>query len=342
MSDNLFMSNLFNKQITDTYKDKSGVEHTNTLTFIKSKNIQAYPCGRRRSTSITNSKGSVTQDYFIPFDPEARLNTEQNNRRYASVNGYAQSYVLGIDQIDQDKATLSFTISGYNFIITNFTDLNTFCTELASSLNIREAVDKIYANIKLAEIPLYYKEGLINYKTWVLRNQSATVDAANELDLFAEGTKATDDNKASKQNRAIQDADDYYFSGLAFSYKPITIESLESTDKIPVFSSNYIAGSTDTQAEQDFSLCIFEKIGDTWTICEEAKLPNIRHGDTEDSVEVGHLYAQSIYYYKEVSENPEEPPVAVPVAVFDLEEVEESGESFYKLKLTDTSRKDLD
>ena len=52
-------------------------------TFVKSLNVQAFPCGRRRSDS----------NQVIPFDPEARLNTEANNRKHSGINGYTQTFL---------------------------------------------------------------------------------------------------------------------------------------------------------------------------------------------------------------------------------------------------------
>jgi hypothetical protein len=55
------------------------------LAFINSLNVQAFPCGRRRSEQIT----SADDKYYIPYDPEARLNTEKNNS-----NRFITGYVL--------------------------------------------------------------------------------------------------------------------------------------------------------------------------------------------------------------------------------------------------------
>ena len=57
----------------ETHKTENDID----LTFIKSTCIQAYPCGRRRIPDQT----AETAGFRIPFDPEARLNTEANNRK---------------------------------------------------------------------------------------------------------------------------------------------------------------------------------------------------------------------------------------------------------------------
>ena len=66
------------------------------LIFIKSRYIKAFPCSRRRSNLTIDTDGnenSVLDKYYIPFDPEARLNTEANNRKHSALNGYKQDYL---------------------------------------------------------------------------------------------------------------------------------------------------------------------------------------------------------------------------------------------------------
>ena len=85
------------------------VKNKNGLVFIKSKNINAFPCGRRRG--IINKESAA--DVYIPFDPEARLNTEANNRKHSSINGFKQSYLKWTND-----GTLLLVIEGYLFNIT--------------------------------------------------------------------------------------------------------------------------------------------------------------------------------------------------------------------------------
>ena len=102
----------------ETYTDEiAGVDQI--LTFIKSSNIQAYPCGRRRAVEDRdlNDNDIVEADEHIriPFDPEARLNTEANNRKHSSLNGYTQTY---LKEWDEKKKLLTVALAGYLFNIT--------------------------------------------------------------------------------------------------------------------------------------------------------------------------------------------------------------------------------
>jgi hypothetical protein len=76
---------MFIKQLTHSNLDQN---KDIKLTFLQSLNVQVYPCGRRRS-AVQNDG----ENYYIPFDPEARLNTEFNNRKLASANGFTESYI---------------------------------------------------------------------------------------------------------------------------------------------------------------------------------------------------------------------------------------------------------
>lgn len=308
------------------------------LTFIRSLNINVYPCGRRRSQAIDFDNNNDTKDdkYYIPFDPEARLNTEFNNRRYSSTNGFTQSY---INKWDTEKGLFSFTISGYGFTIDltkslkpdeyDYNNINNFGKKIAENLaacvsnpNNFECT-KIYANIKLEEIPLYASVDT-TYNTWVLRNQSATELAEVVLDF----------RKTNIEN--YNDSTDYYFSGLSFSAEPITGKIKDpATNKYFTYSDTFIekgafatnaSGDPDpVRSQHDFSLCILSKdeISGEWQLYEPAKLPYIEHGDIENSLNVGHLNAESIRFRNK------------PVAVFDINEVEVNGTSFYQLHLYD-------
>jgi hypothetical protein len=125
-----------------THDDTLDGGSTTTLTFVKSVNIQAFPCGRRRSTII-----NVTTEDRIPFDPEARLNTEANNRKHSGLNGFTQTY---LNTWDTGKGILSIALAGYLFNITlpvnsgNFWDVDTFGDSIA---DLTGATTEIYANI---------------------------------------------------------------------------------------------------------------------------------------------------------------------------------------------------
>lgn len=268
------------------------------LAFVKSLNIQAYPCGRRRSVPIDNDNAAVTtiDQYHIPFDPEARLNTERNSRRHSGVNGFNSSFLKTWD-VANEKLTLS--LDGYVFdidlrvkdkqVATAYLEVNQFCSKLVELLNIADAdaivpldqrASKIYANIRLEEVPLY--EGTFkDYSTWVLRNQSNTAEAAPQLDLVA-----TLNNEGAIADRSTPD--NFYFSGLSFSIDPITEEGGKTR------SEKYLK-SASGRNQKVISLCLFKKnSAGEWIINPQAGLPNIEHGNTEDSVKINDLQATSI------------------------------------------------
>ena len=83
---------------------------TDNKAFVNSTLIKAYPCGRRRGVQNGSEPGN---DSYIPFDPEARLNTELNNRSITSINGYKNSYLKSY--INNKELTIS--IDGYNFTV---------------------------------------------------------------------------------------------------------------------------------------------------------------------------------------------------------------------------------
>lgn len=268
------------------------------LAFVKSVNVQAYPCGRRRSVPIDKDNAAVTtiDQYHIPFDPEARLSTERNSRRHSSVNGFNSSFLKAWD-VENEK--LSLSLDGYVFDIdlrvkdkedpTAYFDVNNFCSNLVELLNTADAdaivplesrANKIYANIRLEEVPLY--EGTFkDYNTWVLRNQSGTSEAAPQLDLVA-----TLNNEGVTADRSKPD--NFYFSGLSFSIDPIT-EEINKTR-----SEKYLK-SASGRNQKVISLWLFKKNAEgIWIINPQAKLPNIEHGNTEDSVKINDLQVTSV------------------------------------------------
>ena len=256
------------------------------LAFIKSSNVQAFPCGRRRSTLIGNDLNndgfvSEAEGFRIPFDPEARLNTEANNRKHSSLNGYTQTYLKSWNNNMDGKLVLS--IAGYLFGISLATDYISeygFCNHVFDTIiNKIKKLDKdfdeesftanhsrIYANIVIEDVQLF--AGFQNYYTGVLQSQS-TENTSQVLDLLC-----TDKNP--------EDINSYYFSGLSFSVAPLTGIN-ETRSELKLNSRQTI-----------ISLCVLQKDAGVWCIHEAARLPEITHGDTENSVVLGDLTASSV------------------------------------------------
>jgi hypothetical protein len=256
--------------------------------FVKSLNVQAFPCGRRRSTKIekdlndSQATSSVTE-YRIPFDPEARLNTEANNRKYSSINGYTQTYLSSWNKDGDNK--LSMAIAGYLFNIslpTEYVQEQSFGEEVLQAIVTKyKALDQefdfkafiaehshIYANIVIQDTKLF--SGFQNYYTGVLQSQSPEAEMV-VLDLLIEDSDP-------------EQVDNYYFSGLSFSASPLTDEEGVRSEQISRDSRQAI-----------FSLCILERVDGTWKVPEASKLPKVEHGPTEDSVVVGDLYTGGLY-----------------------------------------------
>ena len=167
------------------------INNTNGLAFVDSADINVFPCSRRRS--LVN-EGSVNSKYYIPFDAEARLNTEANNRKHSGLNGYKQSYIY---DYDAQNNKLLLVIGGYFFDIT-LPPLNNFVTMLGISGN------SVYANIKLEYITLFSGTSDNNVRearTKILRDQTEEQVPKTCLD-----SSYVKDNKVN-----------YYFSGLSFS-----------------------------------------------------------------------------------------------------------------------------
>jgi hypothetical protein len=273
----------------------------NGLVFIKSKNIQAFPCGRRRSNLIDADKSSDTRNdrYYIPFDPEARLNTEANNRKHSGLNGFKQSYLKSWIS----DGIITFVIEGYLFTIT--------AEEYATDVVFGNAIEKllgtantIYANIQLANIKFFDgMAGVGESATEVLRDQSLNEEPSNCLDLLIDNA-----DKSSP--------DSYYFSGLSFSTK----------DK-----SNSKSGL--------YSVQILAKDDTGWHIYNPFRLPNIEHGNLRHSIKVpGDVYIysdddQNFYGNLTVDEN-------ISAKVLNADSVQQNGHSVALLnvvKSTDES-----
>lgn len=235
-----------------------------SLVFVKSSNIQAFPCGRRRSQEV-NAGGDK---YYIPFDPEARLNTEYNNLRHSSLNGFTQSYINKLEQ-----NTLSLVINNYLFNISLDANLvgtgettteENFGSAIATAVGEASTADKIYANIRIAQVPLY--SGFTTYNTTILRDQTTSITPSTVLDLV--------NQEANSKPELLKTAPEnyFYFAGLSFSTEALADIEADSTV---------------------FSLQILEKDG-TWKLYQPSLLPKIEHGVTSDSIKVGTVYADNV------------------------------------------------
>lgn len=262
---------------------------TNTetgLTFVNSKDIKVYPCGRRRTQEISTSNGT----FSIPFDPEARLNTEANNRSASGLNGFTPTYVK-----ESTANTLSLVIAGYLFNIAGADIIE----KLGSAFNGTD----IYANIRIQSTQLF--SGFKDYNTWVLRNQTASDGPLTMLDLLKEGEEPENFNN-------------YYFSGLSFTSTPLSSASTNSAkEALEIEGAYYINNdeSVDFSATNSWGLTTIMKKADAegainsekdvryqqvvslhiltkdkqgvWQIFQPALLPKIAHGETENSIKVG-------------------------------------------------------
>ena len=265
-------------------KHKSSINDGIDLNFIKSTNIQAYPCGRRRSELVaidTDNDGKLEDDsFYFPFDPEARLNTEANNIKQSGLNGYTHTYLYNWPLEDSEliQDTIVLVLGGYLFSI-KATDAYkspaAFATEIINGDN---SASKIFANVLIEETPLF--SGFQDYNTSILRNQTATDTGEATLDLLH---KTTDE----PTTKYMSNPENYYFSGLSISSKPLTgIADSASVKKID---------EPDRRMQYVVSLCILEKDSNNeWIVNQEALLPRIEHGDIENSIKVGTLIADDI------------------------------------------------
>lgn len=281
------------------------------LAFVKSLNVRAFPSGRRRGNEVAvdlNGDTNIQQSerFIIPFDPEARLNTEKNNRRQVSTNGFKQTFVKNWDTTN---GKLSLVLGGYSFDIDLESDAkyyNNFANKLATAmadsagvsveefLGVGDYVDKttlkrlgLYANIRLEEVPLY--QGLVNYTTYILRNQTITEgnsDIAEPIiDLL--NTAAETNTIGYKNNPENY----YFFSGLSFSFFPLTEVTTNA-----VVSEKPLEESATNRKQHIISLKLLERTeGSTdWRFVQEALLPNIEHGSTENSVKMHTVYTDNL------------------------------------------------
>lgn len=224
--------------------------NNNELVFIKSKYIKAFPSGRRRAF-VTGSKDTASKSYYIPFDPEARLNTEANHRKHTGLNGFSQTYLK--DWLSD--GTIRFVLGGYYFEISVPSESGTsqpdgFGHAVAEKLGITSG--SIFANIKLASVGLLSDNAnTIEAKTEILRDQSTEDTPASALDMLHLPADKSDS----------ENPDYYYFHGLSFSKEAKT-------------------------GDVWVSLQLLDYDGEHWVIHEASRLPEIKHGDAAKSVEI--------------------------------------------------------
>jgi hypothetical protein len=218
----------------------------NGLVYIKSKNIKVFPSGRRKA-ELNNGES------YIPFDPEARLNTEANHRKHSSLNGYKQSYLL---DWNLEKSYVILALAGYLFKIEltdEYRDANSFGGALNDLLKPTEEDKALYVNICTVEVDFFSgSDELGAVTTEILRDLDLNGDPAPCLDSLT--TNGVDGN-----------ADSYYFTGLAFSTAPIRKEQ---------------------EAHRVEYLQLLDYTDNTWRIHESSRLPVIEHGDAEGSVKI--------------------------------------------------------
>lgn len=287
----------------------------NHLAFVPSTNVFAYPCARRRSVAGVADGNDITS---FPFDPEARMSTEKNTRNIVSKNGTHNSFLRQFKHTINGNSTLmeaelAFAINGYSFCIkipSEFwadehdisgntiaddakTDPLTFlCNDLITALDVSEATS-IYANILTETVPFVEGEfDALDATSVILRNQDSTETAQNlDAPVRKESLSTTDPNSYGKH------PSHFYFSGLSFSVIPAAKTDLAENDKeVRRYAYETIAANSeqDNKIQEYTSLRLFIKQGAKWLINQEALLPELRHGDAENSVDVGHLRAESL------------------------------------------------
>lgn len=207
----------------------------------------------------------------------------------------------------------NFVIGGYNFNIPlnnpkHPCNLNAFADTIISALaSLPEQAEqgepgKLYANIRLVNVPLYSlgdsgtvavdgdgnspsATRTIVANTWILRDQfegAQGVDVtlgppppAAHLDALKTSATTSADVRSNLES--------FYFSGLSFSTAPLT--GLETTS----YSEAYL--SNDSQYDQRVIsiLLLIKDKNNNWVVNQRALLPNIWHGEEEDSVEISNL-----------------------------------------------------
>lgn len=259
-----------------------------SLVFIKSNNVNVFPCSRRRSTPVSSGAGALDK-YYIPFDPEARLNTEYNNRRHSGLNGYKQDYIYNWNEKDKK---LSIVLAGYLFEIKLDENTDTpskFGNKIAEVAKLTESDNVIYAKIVLADVTFLAKTDQVpEATTKVLRNQTDTKEVSSSLDTLLDA------------NCKAEEPDNYYFTGLSLTTKK----------------------TTDATGSHIICLELLEKpSGKDWQIHEPSRLPAITHGITENSVSVGNLEVTGdVLIPRTIKENNENKTVQMAAASIQLAE----------------------
>lgn len=257
---------MFIEKYTDTISNDKV-----TLTFLKSLNVQVFPCGHRRSTVLSDEVSR------IPFDPEARLNTELNNLKHSGLNGFTQTY---LDLWDDTYKKLVVSLAGYLFSIDlddSYIAPDEFGTSLAKKFE--SDISNIYLNIMIEDTPLFVGEPKA-YNTSVLGSLVESNDES-ALDLLVRGKTESSSSK-----------DDYYFSGLAFSPTPLVSAVRDKYSEAVNFKTrddfSFLVKIGDNQVvkKRIISLHILEKVDSHWKIHEPARLPHIEHGIDENSVAI--------------------------------------------------------
>lgn len=217
------------------------------LVFVKSTNINIFPCGRRKGQIAAGANTS-----YVPFDPEARLNTEANNRKHSGLNGFTQSFVDSWKAPEGDgSGKLTLVIAGYFFEITlenDYKNVNDFGTKLKDLLG--GETTNIFVNIQLADVELF-SEDKITSVTKILRDQISENQPVECLDI-PKGT--------------VSDINNFYFYGLSFSN-----EDYSEKNKKDLNGQNW------------HSLQLLDFDDENWVIHEPSRLPKVYHGDTTDS-----------------------------------------------------------
>lgn len=252
-------------------------ENNLKLAFIKSLNVQAFPCGRRRA----NLSGTAeTGKAYIPFDPEARLNTEANNRQHSGLNGFTQTY---LERWENNMLALS--LAGYLFKIKledKYITPGEFGKALYEVLGKDPDATSIYANIRISSTPLFSAD-FAEYHTSVLRNQTASAAPLDAIDVL------------STQSTAKRAEENYYFAGLSFSTRPITVEEDSNVSDKTAYSptrSTYVKEDNEAQLLVSLRILDLNKNNSTeesnwlWQIHEPARLPRVEHGDEAGSVKL--------------------------------------------------------
>ena len=293
----------------------------NSLVFVKSKDINIFPCSRRRSMLIDadNDNTTVSDRYYIPFDPEARLNTEANNRKHTGLNGFRKSYIIDFAGQDAYKA-FNFVIEGYHISIkldTNYATPNAFGIKLASELaSETETTSEIFANITLREVPFFGGSSTVQKAyTEILRDQIAN-NEDNDPELCLDCLIANNYDKTKLES--------YYFSGLSFSSSAV--------DRVVQYTDN---GNTILQRTVSLKILAKNTATGEWELYYPSMLPKIEHGETAASVHVpgdfsisGGMTIGNILEAKQIVQGDHKHPVVV----LDIKPVVEHGKEVYQLQ----------